>query len=242
MIKEFVARNVDRLSPFLTNSRGVRGAAKRPKYQTVHATVDAHFSDHVTHNHPSRKTLSLALEMLAGKPANIVETGSSAWGTNSSLLFDSYVNSFGGQFSTVDIRIMPTISLRSRCTNKTSLYCDDSVSFLKSYRDVASPPDLVYLDSWDVDWDAPLASAIHGLHEFLSILPAMPSGSLLLIDDTPKDADVLSKVNVHAVKNFEKFLHEYGLPPGKGALVKNYLTSRGIGKEVAHDYQLMWQL
>lgn len=226
----------------LANARGIRGVVERTKYPTVHATVDAHFSDQAAQHHPSRNTLSLALDILAGKPANILETGSSAWGTNSSLLFDSYVNSFGGQFCTVDIRIMPTISLRKRCTNKTRLFCSDSVSFLKSYKEIAPPPNLVYLDSWDVDWDAPLASAIHGLNEFLSILPVMPSGSILLIVDTPRDAEVLSKVNFHAVKNFEKFFHEYGLPPGKGALVKNYLISRGIGKEIAHDYQLMWQL
>ncbi len=241
MIKEVISQGIDRLSPLLAKTGGVVGTAVRPKFNSVQSVVEAHFRDYSDPDHPCRKTLSLALEILAGKPAKILETGSSAWGTNSSLLFDSYVNSFGGHFSTVDIRITPTIALRRRCTANTSLFCDDSVSFLRRHTRNLESADLVYLDSWDVDWSSPLASAIHGLHEFLVMLPTMRTGSLLLIDDSPRDAQIMSGVNVHELDGFERFVSEYGMAPGKGALVKNYLSKNGIGKEIAHDYQLLWQ-
>ncbi len=46
--------------------------------------------------------MKVAIELLGDRPARILETGSSAWGTNSSLLFDSYVHRFGGEFYTID--------------------------------------------------------------------------------------------------------------------------------------------
>jgi hypothetical protein len=46
-----------------------------------------------------------AIHLLGQSPSVILETGMSAWGTNSSLLFDDYVCCFGGEFFTVDIRL-----------------------------------------------------------------------------------------------------------------------------------------
>lgn len=233
---------IDEMSSLLTFKSGLKGIKLRPKHRTIQDIVSSHFQDYSDYNHPCKNTLSLALEMLAGQPAHIVETGSSAWGVNSSLLLDSYVNSFGGCFSTVDIRITPSIKLRKLCTNKTTLFCNDSVRFLSQYGLEREPIDMLYLDSWDVNWNTPLSSAIHGLHELLAALPWMRSGSILLIDDTPKTLEIMSKVNPEGCDGYEKFMRQYEMPPGKGSLVKEYLLKNNIGKEVAHEYQLLWQL
>ena len=68
------------------------------------------------------------------KPINIFETGSSAkWGTNSSILFDSYVKKFGGSFITVDLRNEANNYLKKRFSNKSISFVDDSINFIKSY-------------------------------------------------------------------------------------------------------------
>jgi hypothetical protein len=170
-----------------------------------------------------------------------VETGSSAWGTNSTLLLDGYVHSFGGALQSVDIRLEPAISLRGKCGPRTILYCDDSVGFLAKRAQDPTPIDLVYLDSWDVDWKDPLPCAIHGLREFMAISARMAPGSLLLIDDTPVDETVMRTVQAPFEEDFRRFKETHGFYPGKGALVKHLLMQSGRGHLIAHAYQLLWQ-
>lgn len=174
--------------------------------------------------------------------AIILETGPSAWGTNSSLLFDSYVNSFGGSFESVDIRLQPSIVLRVQCSSNSSFYCNDSVSFLNQWSKNNHQVDLVYLDSWDVDWDNPIPSAMHGLSEYLAIAPSLLPGSLLLVDDTPFDDQVTKSVQPNHIEPFMRFYGMFGFYPGKGAFVKQHLESIGRGKQIEHSYQLLWQL
>lgn len=157
-------RVLDRLSPIYKGKKSFQGVVSRKKFESLEPLIDDHFSKHSESNHPCRGTLTTALETLGQRPAIIVETGSSAWGTNSSLLFDSYVNSFGGSFLSVDLRAEPMFTLRSLCTNRSTFYCDDSVSFLKQFAIQKTQPNLVYLDSWDLNWADPLPSALPGLH------------------------------------------------------------------------------
>jgi hypothetical protein len=228
-------------SPLFRGGPGRHGTGTRAKFATLAALLDAHFEKHSEPNHICRTTLSQALEMLSGKPARIIETGSSAWGTKSSLLFDSYVNSFGGTFLSVDIRAEALFWLRPICTSKTTLFCDDSVHFLKNLSSTENSVDLLYLDSWDVDWCAPLPAAIHGFNEFMTIFPTLQNGGILLVDDTPRDPDVMNRIQPRFIADFEKFKRQYGFFPGKGALIKNFLQKNNLGKEICHDYQLLWR-
>lgn len=234
-------RALDRLSPIYRGKKGFQGVAARDRFESLGQLIDDHFHRYSDSNHPCRGTLTTALEKLGNKPAVIIETGPSAWGTNSSLLFDSYVNSFGGSFSSVDLRAEPMFTLRSLCSNRSVFFCDDSVSFLKRFASHNTPPDLVYLDSWDVVWTDPLASALHGFYEFLVVLPLLRDGVFLLVDDTPVNSDVMLKVQPKFVEDFDRFTQVYGFTPGKGALIKNFLVKSAIGKEVEHDYQLLWE-
>ena len=133
------------------------------------------------------------------------------------------------------------LTLQGLCSSKSTFYCDDSVAFLKTCARDHTRLDLVYLDSWDVDWPDPLASALHGLHEFLVLLPLLREGVLLLVDDTPQNRDVMRNVQPAHVEDFDRFMRLYGFAPGKGSLIKNFLVGNGLEKELAHDYQLLWE-
>jgi hypothetical protein len=78
---------------------------------------------------------------------------------------------------------------------------EDSVSFLGRFarelvaaeplgRDVPTRStgtrkciDLLYLDSYDVDWNDPHPSALHHLMELCAAMPGLQSGSLVVVDD-----------------------------------------------------------
>ena len=236
-------RIINKLSPIFFG-RTVFGSLDQViTFPSVALLVEHHFKEYSVPDHPCRITLGMALQRLRGQEACIVETGSSAWGTNSSLLFDSYVSSFGGHFDTVDIRLEPSIRLRPLCCRKTRLHTDDSVVFLKRWAKQYQNQkiDLLYLDSWDVNWFAPESSALHGLAEFLAISRNLHTGSLLLIDDTPYDASIMERVQPDRVEEFKQFQSQRGFLPGKGALVKMLLEQVGRGRLIAHDYQLLWE-
>lgn len=59
-------------------------------------------------------------------------------------------------------------------------HVSDSVKFLEEYK---GSPNLVHLDSWDLDLTNPVPSMLHGWLEFVAIKDKMPSGSIILVDD-----------------------------------------------------------
>ena len=219
----------------------IQGTAFREKFVHIDELVEHHFSKFSEPSHPCRITLSAALKKLDHRPAFIIETGSSAWGANSSQLFDSYVNSFGGHFISVDIRDEPMKNLQNICTSLSTFVCDDSANFLRNFSRSGLKPDLIYLDSWDVDWSNPIPAEIHGLAEFLYVFPCLKPGALLLVDDTPKNIEIMEKVQNAFTNQFNLFQNVYGISPGKGGLIKNFLEKNGIGHELMHEYQLLWK-
>jgi hypothetical protein len=215
------------------------GSATRAASKSSRLLIEEHFATYSDQHHPCRSTLTFALEALRQTPAMIVETGSSAWGTNSTLLFDAYCNSFGGQCHSVDIRLDPMLQLKKLASNSTTLYCNDSVSFLRALNLANNNIDLLYLDSWDVDWADPIPSAIHGLNEYLTAIKSLRPGALVLIDDTPKDLATIQNVQPQATTSFIDFQERFGFAPGKGTLVKRLVESTGRGTILAHEYQLL---
>jgi hypothetical protein len=59
-------------------------------------------------------------------------------------------------------------------------HVSDSVKFLEEYN---GSPNLVHLDSWDLDLTNPVPSMLHGWLEFVAIKDKMSSGSIILVDD-----------------------------------------------------------
>ncbi len=228
-------------APLVRGRVSISGRRTAHTYPNLKSLIDEHFIRFSTPDHPCKATLTQALELLHGQPALIAETGSSAWGTNSTLLLDSYCNSFGGACHSVDIRLEPMLQLQNIASSRTRLYCDDSVAFLKNLTLPSDNAriDLLYLDSWDVNWADPMPSALHGLNEFLAAMPKLKSGSLVLIDDTPKDIANVTKAHPSAATDFQTFVDSFGFAPGKGALVKQMIESTGRGQILAHEYQLL---
>ena len=239
LIYKLKMRRYDFLSPFLCG-KFINGKASRTKYRSLDDLVDDHFSD--MEDHPCRNTLHHALSLLGLQSALIVETGSSAWGANSTVLFDSYVSSFGGDLKSVDIRATPMFTLQKKCSTQTQLFCDDSVRFLQRLVLQTDAPRLFYLDSWDVDWHNPLPSMLHGLHEFLSIKYLLKRGDIILIDDTPINLSVLEAVGSdHWSLGFKRQLSQ-GIRGGKGSLVLDHVLYDDFAEVVLHDYQLLLRI
>jgi len=221
----------------------IKGTSTRDKFLDLHSVVDAHFEKYSTPTHPCRETIKQALELLKGQSAVILETGTAAYGTQSTILFDSYVSSFGGEVLTVDNRISPLVKIKDFCSERTKFHCDNSVKFIKSLCETGIKVDLIYLDSWDLDLRSPMDAAIHGLAEFLACLPLIKTGTVLLIDDTPSALN--DWIKAHGIGQsdlYDKAFRNYKVHPGKGTLVKQYLESLLIGKQVIHKYQLVYQL
>jgi len=116
-----------------------------------------------------------------------IETGGSHnWADGVVGYYFAYLaNQTNGQFYSVDIdpnlesevyNVYQSIDPNLKITHVT----DDSLNLLKN-----SPfiPNLVHLDSWDVNLKDPLPSALHGWREFEAIESQMPVGSIIIIDD-----------------------------------------------------------
>jgi len=129
------------------------------------------------------------------RPIWIIETGCVRQRDNwagdgqSTILFDKYSESHSGSvvFS-VDRDPQATALCRSLVSDRVRIHTDDSIAWLKSLTD--DPPaelryvDLLYLDSYDVDFDDPLPSAIHHLKELVAIAPLLSAGTLVAVDDS----------------------------------------------------------
>lgn len=135
-------------------------------------------------------------------------------------IFDKYVNTCGGLVVSVDINPENCEYSRSKVSNKTTVVCEDSVSYIKSIPSNIKY-DLVYLDSYDITRDNPLPSQEHHLREYLAIQKNTKPGTLLVIDD------------------HDAFFT--GGEIGKGNLVKNYFEAEGK-KPLFEGYQIVWEL
>ena len=117
----------------------------------------------------------------------IIETGASQNLLDGcfGLYLAKLAEELGGIFSSVDID--PEILEKSRLSYlnflpnlKVNHHLGDSVEFLKEY---VGSPNLVHLDSWDLDMKNPIPSMLHGWLEFDAIRRKMPSGSICVVDD-----------------------------------------------------------
>jgi hypothetical protein len=197
--------------------------------------------------HPNVNISTFVLCKMNGRPMNIVETGTSAWGFDSTRLFDSYVREFGGSVYSVDKRAKAKEKLLAKglMGNSTHLFVEDSLSFLgginsrimasatnsscKSSKDI----DVWFLDSWDVNWHHSYPAAEHGFAEFQIIgnQNILKSNTMIWIDDTPKDIETLVSVQgIGKQKVGEDFLNKEGVMPGKGAFIVRF-SKRGKGAD-----------
>ena len=169
------------------------------------------------------------------KPHVIIETGTSAWGTESTRFWDAYIRKYGGELWSVDIRSEPRARLKFQTSSRTNLIVGDSVNFLKNNGVVR--PTVVFLDSWDVDWSNPTPAAEHGLKEFKAVLPKIQTGTLIFIDDTPSKLDYIADIGKARAA---EYLKNEGVLPGKGSEIIKFLEKTGITPSF-HGYAVIFE-
>jgi hypothetical protein len=207
-------------------------------YDEVNNTYEM-FSNVGKPMHLNYLTFKELVKNMDNKELNIIETGISCYGTNSTYFFNDYIRKYGGRLWSVDINpYLVNVHSGNMCP-ATQLICNDSVTFIKEW--VSNNPnekiDVVYLDSYDLDFYNPKPSAIHGLNEYLEILPALQKDSLLLIDDTP--------INPYWLDNREKIYEDMLVYyetnnelPGKGMYVVNI---NNTATKLMHNYQVLYK-
>ena len=151
------------------------------------------------------------LKSLDKKNPTILETGIARTDENwegdgmSTLMFDDYINTVGGNFTSIDIEQSNISFAKSKVSSKSNLICSDSVIALhKISRDKEYPMiDVLYLDSFDLDWNNPIPSSFHHMKELLAIYPKIQKGTLIVVDDNANNR-------------------------GKGQMVKDFMKNIGI--------------
>ena len=177
------------------------------------------------------------------RPVFIVETGcvrkAGNWGGDgqSTILFDRFSTQWpGSAMYSVDIDPVATALCQTLVNTSTRVHTGDSVLFL---RDLArNPPegfshaDVLYLDSYDVDFDNPHLSALHHMKELLAASSLIGPETLIVVDDSPLEAAFIVSENDFIFFTQPKI-------SGKGKYVADYARAIGL-KPVFTGYQSGW--
>jgi len=165
----------------------------------------------------------------------------------STVLFDQFLQFHPGRLFSVDIDPDRCAYARTQVSDRTTVVNEDSVSFLYRFARelvgerkgtgtsqsatiaggaenrsepvpfLSSKIDLLYLDSMDVDWNDPHPSALHHLMELTAAMPALRSGSLVVVDD---HLDLENR-------------------PGKSEYIVPFMAAIGVRK-LFEAYQIAW--
>jgi len=220
----------------------------KQKYKTSHETL-ANYADNSLiaggengsfYTHICYHTIHRALKELIDQNKSyyiFVETGCAAHGTKSTLLWDKFVNCFGGQVLSVDLNKKAVNITNNQTSNKTTVFHSNSLVYLPTITDKI---DFLYLDSYDVDFLNPYLSAKHHLKEFNCIKHLLHEGSIVLIDDTPVSPEWLDGGKYSPI--YHKLKKQFnGTMAGKGSLVSQELEKMGAAK-IMHQYQVLWKI
>ena len=244
----FFPRAYSRLS-VLNQQLYIRGQEKkRGRFDALAANTPSdllsnHYAVWVSRDDAKRFAgLKVAFDQLDGRPSTIVETGSSAWGIDSSRLFDSYVRRFGGQFFTFDVRNDPSERLKGQLGANSKAIVSDSLVGLQTLANSQYQVDLLYLDSLDLDWSSPEPSAKHCLREWHAAKKMLGSGSIVAIDDTPAELSYVPKFDNTVAQSAKKYLDKTGTLPGKGALVLREIADSQNIEILHHSYNLVFRV
>jgi hypothetical protein len=146
-------------------------------------------SDKLTKRANAFDIITSKLEELE-RPVTIIETGCSRYNDswegdgNSTVIWDRFVNYFGGLVYSVDIDPIATEHAKLLVSEKTNVITSDSVEWLK-VADLKA--DLLYLDSYDIDWNNPDPSMKHHAKELNASLHLLSIGSIVAVDDNLPD-------------------------------------------------------
>lgn len=169
----------------------------------------------------------------------ILESGIASHGTYSTYLFDEYIRKYGGRFWSVDINQNLVDAHRGNMCPATTLVCADSVAFFEEWTRVPANTvaNVIYLDSYDLDFYNPEPSGNHGLAEYNALRPVIKKDTLLLIDDTPVNPYWLD-TRGKEYDDMVKFYNMNAFLPGKGMFVLNEIRN---ADKLLHNYQVLYK-
>ena len=159
-----------------------------------------------------------------------IETGASQSKNDGAvgLFFAKLCELNGGEFHSVDNDeniIKRSKIMYKKHDLKVKHYLQDSVEFLENTKVI---PNLIHLDSWDLNLLNPFPSALHGWREFIAIESKMPIGSIIIIDDNFFQGtwvkwvlNYTSKIPIDDQK-YKKIDIEYPII-GKGSMVYHFV-------------------
>ena len=165
--------------------------------------------------------------LLQKKPQGhlIIETGCArqdnwAGDGQSTYMFDQFAKHCNGQVFSVDINPSACEYARSIVGAQTSVHAEDSVAFLKRIGvqlvEEKRQIDLLYLDSFDLDFGNTVPSAVHHLQELCAISPALSTGTLVVVDDSYRlvrcvrtGANDVSMIGDQGIDGKAKFVAQY---------------------------------
>ncbi len=168
----------------------------------------------------------------------ILESGIASAGTQSTYLFNEYIRKYGGQFWSVDINKELVDKHSGNMCPATKLVAGDSVTFFENWvQQEKKNPDVIYLDSWDLDFYNPIPSGEHGLKEYHALKPSFKKGTLLLIDDTPANPYWLDGRG-QSYQDMIIYYQNNGYMPGKGMFVIKEPKNANL---LLHNYQVLYK-
>ena len=124
-----------------------------------------------------------------GRDVVIVETGclrqEGNWAGDgqSTLVWDAFVNYQGGTVYSVDLDVRAAALANSLTSDRTRVEANDSVAYLLRLATLGVGADLLYLDSYDIDWANPEPSMQHHEQELEAAWPMLHPGSIVAVDD-----------------------------------------------------------
>lgn len=160
----------------------------------------------------------MIVDLLPDAP-RIVETGTvrqvGNWAGDgqSTIVWNHIAAATGGHVVTIDIDPVGAHLVDVLGLSHTTAFTADSISTL---RGLVGPYDLMYLDAFDIDFDAPEPAQQHHLSEIVAGWHLLRKNSLVAVDDNLSHA-------------------------GKGLLVAEFLQSRNA-VEVLDSYVRIWRI
>jgi hypothetical protein len=177
-----------------------------------------------------RKVTDILINEFDFDTVNCIETGGS-WNIKGDGAVGLYLahlcKETGGEFHSVelneDIKVLSEKMYQDKGFDNVNHHHQDSVKYLENTEFI---PNLVHLDSWDVDLKNPLPSGLHGWREFIALKDKMPVGSIIIIDDCWFNDSWVEWVTYEEDSEEEKReIIDISYPIlGKGSLIWHYIN------------------
>ena len=160
-----------------------------------------------------------AIAELLPEGCRIIETGTVRQIDNwegdgqSTIVWDTLATNLGGTVTTIDINPIGAELVAELELQATTAIVGNSLDVIPT---LTGHADLLYLDSFDVDFENPLPAAAHHLSELMAALNLLAPGSLVAVDDNRDDQ-------------------------GKGSEVAWFLAEHGA-VEIVRGYVRVWRI